>query len=76
MSNESGDNTVENNKTEEDSIIKEQSSTIKTLTEQIGKGESSTQAQPVFLPAAESKPPNYALIGIVGIAIFMFFKMK
>ena len=70
-----GDNTVENNKTEEDSIIKEQSSTIKTLTDQIGKS-GSTQSQPVFLPAAESKPPNYALIGIVGIAIFMFFKMK
>ena len=69
------ENNGNGNQTNSDAIIKEQSSTIKTLTDQLKKSGSGPAAQPVFLPTEDAKKaPNYLLFIGAGIALFMFLR--
>ena len=69
------ENTTQNNQTVEDSIIKEQSVTIKTLTEQL-KTTGTEQPQIIYSQSEKENggQPNFILIGVLGFLAWQFLR--
>ena len=64
------------NKVVEDSVIKEQSETIKTLSEQLKAGELPATPQIIFAPSddKDTGQPNYIML--IGLALGAWFLLR
>ena len=65
---------VDENKTTEDSVIREQSLTIKTLSDRLAEGGAIKTPQVIYAPKETEKPPNYLLF--IGIGLIGWFLLR